>query len=134
VNGNRPKKPIHFDPIFIVMKRVLLTFTLLLGSSLQATIVSYDYYGTVTSVQGQSEPKFGGLVAGDSITGNFSFDTNAINQGDLIQGTYSALSLSLQLAALAYASSNSFIHIGTNSGYYWWIAGQEAGYVMTLPD
>ena len=114
------------------MKNLLLIATLLLASSLHATLVSFDYFGTVTSIQGQPEPKFGGLVAGDAVKGTFTYDTAALNQGDLITGQYAVISQSLQLGALSYSPVTSSIHINADNGYYWWMTGQAAGYSMNL--
>ena len=114
------------------MKHFLFTSALLIACSLHATVVSFDYFGTVTGVQGQPEPKFGGLVAGDAIKGTFTYDTAAINQGDVITAQYIVISQSLQLGAFTYSPTNSSIHINADNGYYWWMTGLGAGYSMNL--
>ena len=108
------------------MKTILFGLTLLCATAVQATVITYDYYATVTSLQGPADPNFGGLGVGDALTGSFTYDTAAINQGNAWSAAYYMISMSVQVGAFSYSLPTPYIEIDLANEYYWAAGGQSA--------
>ena len=114
------------------MKMIICGLTLLLAGALQASIVTYDYYGTVDGISGPPEPNFGGAAMGDSVHGTFSYDTSESNFGGSADAGYKSISMSLTVGGLTYSLPSSYIEISLSNAYYWAIGGQTKTFSLGI--
>ena len=114
------------------IKPLLCGVTLLITGALQASIVTYDYHGTVIGVSGPSEPNFGGLVMGDSISGSLTYETTTLNNGNLSDAAYDMISMSIQVGAFSYSLPSSYIEIFLGNEYYWAAGGQTPAFSLGI--
>lgn len=108
------------------MKTLLCGLFLVCAAASQATPVTYVFHATVGNVQGPAEPNFGGLGIGSQLTGTFSYDTTAINQGNAASVAYYMTGMSIQVGALSYTLPAPYIEIDLANEYYWAAGGQSA--------
>lgn len=117
--------------VHMLMRKMALTMVVVAGFAHAATL-SFDYTGTITSELGPPEPGFAGLVVGDKVSGGFSYDPAAVNQGTATLGFYAVQNLFLQVGPFTYTLPNIILQIDLQGGYLWETGNSIAPFSLAL--
>ncbi len=114
------------------MKKLIFGASMICACALQASVVQFNYYGTITDFHGPFEPNFAGLNVGDQVSGSFSYDTAAVMNGGPSLANYQMINLSIKAGPHQYAVAPPTLEIDANGGYFWNAGAQTANHEYFL--